>query len=96
MSFLRKGAVGSLVGQIAKQVFGCTVIGSAGGPAKCELLKSKFGFDHAVDYKTAPTAAELAALLKECAPKGIDMYVNVGVCICLTQRWHREITKVCA
>ena len=58
---------------------GCTVIGSAGGPAKCEMLKSKFGFDHAVDYKTAPTAEALAAKLKACAPKGIDMYFdNVG------------------
>jgi len=73
------GAVGSLVGQVAKNVFGCTVVGSAGGPAKCELLKSKFGFDHAIDYKTAPTTEELAAKLKECAPKGIDMYFdNVG------------------
>jgi NADPH-dependent curcumin reductase CurA len=45
------GAVGSMVGQLAKQVYGCTVIGSCGGPAKCALVKDKFGFDHAVDYK---------------------------------------------
>ena len=38
------GAVGSMVGQIAKSVFGCTVIGSAGGEAKCALVTSKFGF----------------------------------------------------
>mmetsp|Transcript_28317 Transcript_28317/g.74336 ORF Transcript_28317/g.74336 Transcript_28317/m.74336 type:complete len:353 (+) Transcript_28317:184-1242(+) len=73
------GAVGSLVGQIAKQIFGCTVIGSCGGPDKGKLIKTKFGFDHAIDYKMVSTAEELAAKVKECAPEGIDMYFdNVG------------------
>eukprot|EP00662_Eupelagonemidae_sp_cell21_P046888 gene46888-51070_t len=45
------GAVGQLVGQIAKKVYGCITVGSAGGPEKCALLKEKFGFDHAIDYK---------------------------------------------
>ena len=55
------------------------VIGSCGGPAKAELIKTKFGFDAAIDYKTKPTAADLAAAVKEHAPKGIDMYFeNVG------------------
>jgi len=73
------GAVGSLVGQIAKQVYNCTVIGSAGGPMKCDLLKTKFGYDHAIDYKTMNNEEELSAALKEAAPDGIDMYFeNVG------------------
>ena len=79
------GAVGSLVGQIAKNVYGCTVIGSCGGPEKGEIIKARYGFDHAIDYRALPVddrAAALAALtarLKECAPEGIDMYFeNVG------------------
>jgi len=72
------GAVGQLVGQLAK-LSGCTVIGSAGGATKCQTLKDKFGYDHAIDYKTVSTADELTAKLKECAPDGIDMYFeNVG------------------
>ena len=45
------GAVGSMVGMIAKHVFGCTVIGSAGGPEKCKLVTERFGFDYCLDYK---------------------------------------------
>ena len=40
------GAVGSLVGQIGKHVYGCTVIGSCGGPEKGQAIKDEFGFDH--------------------------------------------------
>lgn len=73
------GAVGSLVGQLAKQLFGCTVIGSCGGPEKCKMIKEKFGFDHAIDYKTISSADELKAAIKQYAPDGIDMYFeNVG------------------
>jgi NADPH-dependent curcumin reductase CurA len=73
------GAVGSMVGQLAKQVFGLKVLGSCGGPKKCELVKEKFGFDYVIDYKTVSTAEELAAAIKEGAPDGIDMYFdNVG------------------
>ena len=73
------GAVGSLVGQLAKKLFDCKVIGSAGGPKKCTNLIEKFGFDHAIDYKTCADKAALVAELKRCAPDGIDMYFeNVG------------------
>jgi NADPH-dependent curcumin reductase CurA len=73
------GAVGSVVGMLAKKQFGCTVIGSCGGPEKCALLKEKFGFDHAIDYKACANADELTAALKIAAPNGIDMYFeNVG------------------
>jgi NADPH-dependent curcumin reductase CurA len=68
------GSVGSLVGQIAK-IKGCTVIGIAGGPAKCAWLTGELGFDAAVDYK----AGALFKSLKDAAPKGIDVYFdNVG------------------
>ena len=46
------GAVGSLVGQIAKSVYGCTVIGSCGGEVKNARIVSRYGFDHAIDYTT--------------------------------------------
>ena len=68
------GAVGGLVGMIAKNVFGCKVIGSCGGPVKCALIKEKYGFDHAIDYKKIPDAAGLITALREVAPEGIDMY----------------------
>ncbi|XP_058831166.1 prostaglandin reductase 1-like [Topomyia yanbarensis] len=67
------GAVGSLVGQIAK-IKGCQVIGIAGTDEKCEWLKS-IGFDHTINYKTADIGEEL----KKAAPKGVDCYFdNVG------------------
>ncbi|XP_026728943.1 prostaglandin reductase 1-like [Trichoplusia ni] len=67
------GAVGSLVGQIAK-IKGCRVVGFAGDDAKVEWLK-EIGFDAAINYKTA----DIAAALKEAAPKGVDCYFdNVG------------------
>eukprot|EP01046_Picozoa_sp_COSAG06_P032004 COSAG06_NODE_3165_length_5745_cov_3.246900_5_plen_300_part_00 len=67
------GAVGGLVGQLGK-IHGLKVVGSAGGDAKCSLIKEKFGFDSAVDYKTTKDGVELIAALKEVAPDGIDMY----------------------
>lgn len=73
------GAVGSMVGQIAKNVYGCTVIGSAGGPEKCEYVCEAFGFDHCVDYKTCSKTKDLIVALRKVAPDGIDMYFeNVG------------------
>lgn len=68
------GAVGSIVGQIAK-IKGCTVIGIAGGKDKCEYLKNELGFDETIDYKTE----NIYTALKEKCPKGIDVYFdNVG------------------
>lgn len=68
------GAVGSLVGQIAK-IKGCTVIGSAGSDDKVAMLTGEYGFDHAFNYKTADALEEL----RKGAPKGIDVYFeNVG------------------
>ena len=73
------GAVGSMVGQIAKNVYGCTVIGSAGGPEKCEYVCKAFGFDHCVDYKACSSKKDLIVALRKVAPNGIDMYFeNVG------------------
>eukprot|EP00008_Paramoeba_atlantica_P003755 CAMPEP_0201489630 /NCGR_PEP_ID=MMETSP0151_2-20130828/23077_1 /ASSEMBLY_ACC=CAM_ASM_000257 /TAXON_ID=200890 /ORGANISM="Paramoeba atlantica, Strain 621/1 / CCAP 1560/9" /LENGTH=341 /DNA_ID=CAMNT_0047875283 /DNA_START=137 /DNA_END=1162 /DNA_ORIENTATION=- len=73
------GAVGGVVGQIAKNIYKCRVVGSCGGPQKGELIKNKYGFDASVDYKQASDAEELGKLLKEVAPEGINMYFeNVG------------------
>ncbi|KAB2092104.1 hypothetical protein ES319_A02G006000v1, partial [Gossypium barbadense] len=69
------GAVGQLVGQFAK-LMGCYVVGSAGTQDKVELLKNKFGFDDAFNYKEEP---DLNAALKRYFPEGIDIYFeNVG------------------
>jgi len=68
------GAVGSVVGQIAK-IKGCRVVGIAGGPQKCQYVVNELGFDAAIDYKREDVSA---ALRKHC-PKGIDVYFdNVG------------------
>ncbi len=68
------GAVGQIVGQLAK-IAGCRAVGIAGGPEKCAELKERFGFDAAVDYK----ADGFSAALKEACPDGVDVYFdNVG------------------
>ena len=67
------GAVGSIVVQVAKAK-GMTVIGSAGGPEKCEFVRS-LGADEVIDYKSGAIRKSLAAA----APDGIDVYFdNVG------------------
>ncbi|KAD5803567.1 hypothetical protein E3N88_14927 [Mikania micrantha] len=69
------GAVGQLVGQFAK-LSGCYVVGSAGTKEKVDLLKKKFGFDEAFNYKEEQ---DLDAALKRYFPNGIDIYFeNVG------------------
>lgn len=69
------GAVGSLVGQIAK-IKGCRVVGIAGADDKIAYLTDELGFDGAFNYKTASDYYEK---LKELCPKGIDVYFdNVG------------------
>lgn len=68
------GAVGSVVGQIAK-IKGCRVVGIAGGAEKCQLLIDELGFDGVIDYKNEDV---LAGLKREC-PKGVDVFFdNVG------------------
>ncbi|XWS65256.1 hypothetical protein CRYUN_Cryun05aG0077200 [Craigia yunnanensis] len=69
------GAVGQLVGQLAK-LHGCYVVGSAGSSQKVDLLKNKLGFDEAFNYKEE---ADLDAALKRYFPQGINIYFdNVG------------------
>ncbi|MEV7940476.1 MULTISPECIES: NADP-dependent oxidoreductase [unclassified Kitasatospora] len=68
------GAVGSLVGQIAR-IKGCRVVGIAGGPEKCALLTGELGFDAAIDYHSE----DVRKALRDHAPDGIDVYFdNVG------------------
>lgn len=68
------GAVGSLVGQIAK-IKGCRAVGIAGGPEKCRYVVDELGFDACIDYK----AGDLANQLKAACPNGIDVnFENVG------------------
>jgi NADPH-dependent curcumin reductase CurA len=68
------GAVGSLVGQIAK-ITNCRVVGIAGGAEKCGYIAHELGFDAAIDYKSEDVKQSLQ---KHC-PKGIDVYFdNVG------------------
>ena len=68
------GAVGSVVGQLAKRA-GCRVIGIAGGVEKCRFVTEELGLDACLDYK----AGDLSASLHEAAPQGVDGYFdNVG------------------
>jgi NADPH-dependent curcumin reductase CurA len=72
------GAVGSVVGQLAK-FRGARAVGIAGGPEKCRYVTEELGFDACIDYRQAKDAAGLAALLAAAAPKGIDAHFeNVG------------------
>ena len=68
------GAVGSVVGQIAK-LKGCRVVGIAGGAEKCRYVVSELGFDACIDHRSPDLKQQLAAA----CPKGIDVYFeNVG------------------
>jgi NADPH-dependent curcumin reductase CurA len=68
------GAVGSVVGQLAK-MRGCRAVGIAGGAQKCRYVVDELGFDACVDYK----AGNLWKDIKEATPKGIDcLFENVG------------------
>lgn len=68
------GAVGTVVGQIAK-IKGCTVVGIAGGKEKCDYLVNELGFDGAIDYKNE----DVKQGLKRTCPNGVDVYFdNVG------------------
>ena len=68
------GAVGSVVGQIAK-IKGCRVIGIAGGEQKCRFVQEELGFDACLDHRQP----DLAERLKAACPNGIDIYFeNVG------------------
>ena len=68
------GAVGSIVGQIAK-IKGCRVVGIAGGADKCKYLVDELGYDAAIDYKNESVRKGI----KEHCPNGIDVYFdNVG------------------
>ena len=69
------GAVGSTAGQIGK-ILGCRVVGIAGTDEKVEMLKSKFGFDAAINYNTEK---DMKKAIAEACPKGVDVYYdNVG------------------
>jgi len=68
------GAVGSVVGQLAK-AWGCRAVGIAGGKAKCDYVVKELGFDACIDYK----AGNLYDNLKAACPKGVDcLFENVG------------------
>lgn len=83
------GAVGSIVGQIGK-ILGCRVIGIAGTDEKVEMLKSKFGFDEAINYKTTK---DMTKAIAEVCPDGVDVYFdNVGGTI--SDSVHANITRL--
>jgi NADPH-dependent curcumin reductase CurA len=69
------GAVGSVVGQVARLLKGCRVVGIAGGTAKCRFVVEELGFDACIDR----TSVDFPQLLAAACPKGIDVYFeNVG------------------
>lgn len=68
------GAVGSVVGQIAK-IKGCRVVGIAGGPEKCKYIVDELGMDAAIDYKNE----DVGKAIRNHCPDGVDIYFdNVG------------------
>ena len=68
------GAVGSVVGQLAR-IWGCRAVGIAGGGQKCDYVTRELGFDACVDYK----AANLKEALRQACAAGVDVYFdNVG------------------
>ena len=72
------GAVGSVVGQLAK-VHGCRVVGIAGGPDKCRYVTEELGFDACLDHKQLTDLRSFSSALKAAAPNGIDgCFENVG------------------
>ncbi|CAG9171556.1 NADP-dependent oxidoreductase [Cupriavidus respiraculi] len=72
------GAVGSVVGQLAK-LKGCRAVGIAGGKEKCDYVVNELGFDACIDYKAAADSKALYMMLKEATPDGVDGYFeNVG------------------
>ncbi len=66
------GAVGSVVGQVAK-ILECRTVGIAGGPEKCAAARETFGFDAVIDYKATD---DMAAAVGEAAPDGVDVYFD--------------------
>lgn len=69
------GAVGSVAGQVARELGAARVVGSAGSAEKCAWLTEELGFDAAFDYHDGPVARQL----REAAPDGVDVYFdNVG------------------
>ncbi len=72
------GAVGSLVGQLARIKGASKVIGIAGGPEKCARLTERYGFDVAIDYR-GKSVAQLSAEIGSYAPDGVNViFENVG------------------
>jgi NADPH-dependent curcumin reductase CurA len=72
------GAVGSIVGQIAK-IQGCRVVGIAGSEDKCRWLTEELGFDEAINYKENNNRALLTRAIAKTCPDGVDIYFeNVG------------------
>lgn len=72
------GAVGSMVGQIAR-ARGLRTVGVAGGPGKCDFAVQELGFDACLDHRAAPDAGALRKQLAQACPDGVDIYFeNVG------------------
>jgi hypothetical protein len=72
------GAVGSVVGQLAR-LAGCRAIGIAGGQEKCEYVVAELGFDACIDHRRHGDVKSMTRALREAAPNGIDgLFENVG------------------
>ncbi len=79
------GAVGSIVGQLAK-IHGCRAVGSAGSDEKVALLTSDFGYDEGINYRTSKS---LFDSVRDACPKGIDvLFENVGGEIFEASLWN--------
>jgi len=80
------GAVGSVVGQLAKTA-GCRAIGIAGGPAKCEYVVSELGFDACLDHRQHTDVKSMARALREVARMGSTVCSKTSAVCASTPRW---------
>jgi NADPH-dependent curcumin reductase len=72
------GAVGSVVGQLARHT-GCRVVGIAGGPEKCAYVRDELGFDACLDHREHRDVPSMVRALRAAAPGGVDaVFENVG------------------
>lgn len=72
------GAVGSVVGQLAKMA-GCRAVGIAGGPEKCAYVRDELGFDACIDHRQFADVRSMSDAIAAAAPDGVDaVFENVG------------------
>ena len=87
------GAVGSVVGQLAKSM-GCRAVGLAGGPDKCKAVVEEFGFDVCIDYRQHPDLKSLSAALKQACPQGIEAAPEAFIGLLKGRNFGKQLVRL--